>query len=323
MISFESSTNIVPLLNPGTYWGPLNIDSCFNDYIDAEREEGYLVRESIDFKAYGEAIRQAANRVFNQEKPLEEYGVKSIKATKFDSPREYNFADDWLNLTFKVEDTFIDDMEAMFFAPENLPKVANYIEENWKTRDGFWSYMPESVEDFREAIQQFRMHHTEDDRLPDECQVAGGIVAMLFYLTTSDDEEATDLTACLTEEVKSVTSLTDFYPEMTVEKAKKLFKNFHDYRRDMEDLQKTAAKYIEVMKDQPDSIQRCNNWLRKIKSELDHYWWRQENAIMEEVDLMGNFNEEAWGRVSDQIDEVFANYVEESETWQKFWTDKD
>lgn len=141
MKTFSTSTRIAPIVDVSTYDGPFSYESLWQPDEDDEREEGRLVCRDYGFKKMGERIVAEANRVFAKEKPLKDYGVVEIKATKFGSPREYNFTTDWLDLEVEVDDSFWHLAKDAIFKPENRAKIVGYAGEHWVTHDGFMSIM--------------------------------------------------------------------------------------------------------------------------------------------------------------------------------------
>ena len=87
--TFQTSTRIAPIVDVSTYYGPFDYESLWQGDEDAEREEGRFVCNDYDHAKMGDRIVEEANRVFDAERPLSEYGVVSIRATKFGSPREF------------------------------------------------------------------------------------------------------------------------------------------------------------------------------------------------------------------------------------------
>lgn len=88
---FVTNTQIAPIVDVSTYdGGPFSYEHLWQDDEAADRDEGRVVCWDYDSKKMGERIVEEANRVFEAEKPLAEYGVVEIKATKFGSPREFD-----------------------------------------------------------------------------------------------------------------------------------------------------------------------------------------------------------------------------------------
>lgn len=145
MKTFTTNTNIAPVCNVSTYEGPFSYESLWQDDEMAEREEGRLVCNDYKSSAMDERIVKEANRVFERDKPLKDYGVVSIKATKLGSPREYNFMTDWLDLSVEVDDTFFAKAKKAILDPANRKAVVKYAGDNWVSRDGFVSSMLDRI----------------------------------------------------------------------------------------------------------------------------------------------------------------------------------
>ena len=233
MKTFQTSTQIAPIISVGTYWGWFEYERLWGSQEESDREEGYFVCQDYSHQKLGEAIVKTANEVFAEEKPFKDVGVVSIKATKFGSPREYNFGDDWLDLDFEVEDGFFDRAEAKIFAPENRETVEKYIEEHWCSRDGFNSYMPctrgnghwgepgkryedPDVLELRTVFQALRGEIELSDY--DAWRWFGGVIALLYAIAVkdkemqddSDDEFYGSLTGLLLEKFEGNHSLGEF-----------------------------------------------------------------------------------------------------------------
>ena len=140
-MTLNTSTRIAPIVDVSTYEGPFSYDSLWQSDEDSEREEGRFVCDDYDFSKMGDRIVEEANKVFEANKPLSQYGVVSIKATKFGSPREYNFMSDWLDLEVVVDDSFWQLAKEAIFKPENRAKIIGYAGNRWVSYDGFSSAM--------------------------------------------------------------------------------------------------------------------------------------------------------------------------------------
>lgn len=141
MKTFTTNTNIAPICDVSTYEGPFSYESLWQCDEEVERENGRLVCDDYKSFAMGERIVEEANRVFERDKPLKDYGVVSIKATEFGSPREYNFMTDWLDLSVEVDETFFAKAKKAILDPANRKAVVKYAGDNWVSRDGFLSSM--------------------------------------------------------------------------------------------------------------------------------------------------------------------------------------
>lgn len=139
--TFTADTHIGPIVHVGTYEDVFGYKSLWEDEAAEEEKEGRVVCNDYDSKKMGERIVEEANRVFLTQKPLIEYGVMEIKATKFCSPREYNFMTDWLDLLVTVDDAFFDRARAAILDPANRKRVIDTAVEWWVSHDGFTSAM--------------------------------------------------------------------------------------------------------------------------------------------------------------------------------------
>lgn len=136
-----TNTHIAPIVDVSTYEGPFSYESLWQNDEEAEREEGRVVCWDYDSKKMGERIVEEANRVFEWDKPLKDYGVVSIKATKFGSPREYNFMTDWLDLSVEVDESFFERARKAILDPENRKTIVEHCKDHWVSKDGFNSRM--------------------------------------------------------------------------------------------------------------------------------------------------------------------------------------
>lgn len=145
--TFMTNTQIAPIVDVSTYEGPFSYESLWQPDEESEREEGRIVCWDYDSKKMGERIVEEANRVFERDKPLKDYGVVSIKATEFGSPREYNFMTDWLNLSVEVDGSFFEKARKAILDPENRKAIVEHCKAHWVSKDGFNSFMLNRVQD--------------------------------------------------------------------------------------------------------------------------------------------------------------------------------
>lgn len=141
-MTFDTNTHIAPIVNVSTYDGPFSYDSLWEADETSEREEGRIVCDDYDFSKMSKRIVDEANLVFRTSKPLEGYGVSRIRATKFGSPREYNFMTDWLDLEVTVNKRkFFREAKRAIFDPANRKAIVEYAGQVWVSYDGFYSTM--------------------------------------------------------------------------------------------------------------------------------------------------------------------------------------
>jgi len=84
---------------------------------------------------------------------LERYSVQEIVIGGWYHPRYYNFATDSLDLDFEVADDFTEKAISKIASWRGNEKVAKYIYDNYKSRDGFMSFSPESLEELATSFR--------------------------------------------------------------------------------------------------------------------------------------------------------------------------
>ena len=133
-MKLELNTNLIPIFT-GTYntiWG---------------EDETY---EVDNFDLYLKSILNAYedNKVRINELPPN--WLQIIKFTDTHSPREYNFKTD--ELDFKVKLNKLSMLKAL--KPlQNDSKFADYLRDNFTSRDGFWSFTPNSFEELSNELK--------------------------------------------------------------------------------------------------------------------------------------------------------------------------
>ena len=189
MKTFVTNTHIAPIVDVSTYEGPFSYEHLWQDDETAEREEGRVVCWDYDSKKLGERLVEEANKVFEAEKPLAGYGVVEIKATKFGSPREYNFMSDWLDLSVKVDESFFEKARKAILDPENRKTIVEHCKDHWVSRDGFSSLMLNRVQDL--SLNWWEHHHSGTHMSTDE-EVEAAVLADLQEVLTFLEAETCD-----------------------------------------------------------------------------------------------------------------------------------
>lgn len=75
---------------------------------------------------------------------LKYYGVSDIVIGGWYHPRYYNFETDSLDLSFDLEDDFFTKAADKIKSWKGNAMINEYIADHFRTRDGFWSFSPES-----------------------------------------------------------------------------------------------------------------------------------------------------------------------------------
>lgn len=212
---FRTSTYIAPLVNVGDYWGPFEYERFWGSSVELYQENNEIVCNDYDSEKFNRVQCEELNVIFAKEKPMEELGVVSIKAIEPIVPRERNFMDNAVDIEVEVTKDFLENVEKLTMKQENHDKIAKYIEENWKTRDGFTSGMP--VEDIMFLPQLFQdLGDAPVDEYYDEYRMWGSILALGWLLTHDDVDEDGDeiwygsLTQLLCEAMENNHSLEEF-----------------------------------------------------------------------------------------------------------------
>lgn len=253
MKTFETTTNIVLVMNPGTYWGLFEYDRLWRPYADKMRkEDGHIVCNDYDFAKFKEVMVQEANEVLRDSGYLSEYGVVSVKVTAMGSPKYYNFVDDWFDMEFNVEDDFFDRAERAIFDPKYRDVLDDFARSEWRSRDGFISSMPaECLKDMHGVFEMLR----NNDCGYDDMRAFGSVIALLREIekregrmSREDGYDDDSLTWQLEGRIIENHELSEFCTVMTLENAKsrfgclrKILEDIDDQRRSIED---QTAKYL-------------------------------------------------------------------------------
>lgn len=92
-------------------------------------------------------IQEVADQVV---KEMKDTGLISMKITNVDSPYEYNFYSDWAEMEVEVSRDWREkalDRAKLYWKDENCMNLV----ESLKTRDGFWSFTPQSEKEWEAA----------------------------------------------------------------------------------------------------------------------------------------------------------------------------
>lgn len=197
--TFVTNTHIAPIVDVSTYDGPFSYDYLWSDDETYEREKGRVVCCDYDSKKMGERLVKEANKVFEAEKPLAGYGVVEIRATKFGSPREYNFMTDWLDLSVKVDESFFDKARTAIFDPKNRKTIVEHCKAHWVSKDGFASSMLNRVQNL--SLNLWEHHHygrpVSTDEEVEEAVMADLQEVLTFLETETSEDEYRDFGAIL------------------------------------------------------------------------------------------------------------------------------
>ena len=249
MKTFETTTAIVPVMIPGTYWGAFEYDRLWRPDEDSLREDGYVVCNDYDFAKFKEAMVRAANKVLDGSGYLAKYGVVSVKVTDMGSPRYYNYGDDWFDLEFNVEDDFLDRAERAIFDPKYRDMLEDFARDEFRSHDGFISEMPAwSLEEMHDVFDMLR----NDNCGRDDMRAFGSVVALLREIekregrmVREDDYEEGSLTWKLEVQIREDCSLSEFCTVMALEEAKTRFGCLRKILEDIDEQKRSIESQTE------------------------------------------------------------------------------
>lgn len=145
-------------------------------------------------------IQSIADQVVNEMKYA---GLISIKVTKVDSPVEYNFQSDWAEMEVEVEPDWIEralSRSSLYWADKDCMELV----ESLKTRDGFWSFTPQSTKEWEDAWRG-RVYYADEILL--------GFYLSMEFLLKFGPEEANDNFEKATDRFRGNESLFNFIEE--------------------------------------------------------------------------------------------------------------
>lgn len=342
-MTLNTSTRIAPIVDVSTYEGPFSYESLWEADEESEREEGRFVCDDYDFSKMGERIVEEANRVFEAEKPLSQYGVVSIKATKFGSPREYNFMSDWLDLDVEVDDSFWQLAKSEIFDPKNRAKIVEYAGNHWVSYDGFSSAMlnrvctlsrdhwrhehygthmatNKEVEDALLADLEDAFSALSTETSDDEFREFGAILALLWLIEYPGDFERCDesplygswVTDEMVESIRGNSSLSDFCTVLERDELKeKVGDSLIDFDGFMRETELSYEKYVKSGVGEA-SQARAKAWLEAVRKDVDGWKEKQTNVV--------EWNAPKWDAIKQELDELREEWDAKLEIgWPGAW----
>lgn len=189
------NTDVIPVVDFGTYGGPLSYaleDVFVADYLevdnlDPENEDEAdaleLINEGYDGTQdfFDQVLRLAPLYI---QDAFDQYGIpaKVVSGScKWNHPREYNYYDDTIEFSMTIDTNWVASKFAELSA--NEPKFADYLNENYSSRSGFISYMPNDVEGYNDIL---------DPNSSDYWKVVSAIVMFMVYDDPSIRNDVTE-----------------------------------------------------------------------------------------------------------------------------------
>ena len=148
---FNIDSNLFPLVCVQMYETQLS-PMAYEDYmrsLDEGEPDGDFTYYTVDYSDWKKELVTVATNYIKENflKVLKKYGVEDIKGTGIWSPREYNFTGDALDMEITMQDGWEAIMERSLQTFSEISDCRRYVCENWHSRSGFISFMPQTVED--------------------------------------------------------------------------------------------------------------------------------------------------------------------------------
>lgn len=137
-MKLEMSTNILPLINPGTY-GTI-LDATENDIREdcVEEWENAILHHGME----------KMSEMFFEGEIVSQFGEIRVKNGVFKSPQFYNYQNDWIEFDLIVPDEAILEIRTSYFDDDFF----KWAKDNYGSRSGFISFFPVEREKFERAI---------------------------------------------------------------------------------------------------------------------------------------------------------------------------
>ena len=189
------NTDVIPVVDFGTYGGPLSYaleDVFVADYLEVDNLDPENEDEADALELINEGY-DGTDDFFNQvlglaplyiQDAFDQYGIpaKVVSGScKWNRPREYNYYDDTIEFSMTIDTNWVASKFAELSA--NEPKFADYLNDNYSSRSGFISYMPNEVEGYNDML---------DPNSSDYWKVVSAIVMFMVYDDPSIRNDVTE-----------------------------------------------------------------------------------------------------------------------------------
>ena len=327
-------SQVWPVCHVGSYDGDvldpdyvLGVESE-QTWLDDEKREGErIVPWEFDNERWDEAVVKAAQDAFDRNEPLKEFGVKHVVVKKYWHPREYNFVTDQLYLDVELDDglsaeDWVRNAVKEIGKPEYKEKVSKFINDNWKSRDGFTSFMPaERYDEFFKVADEFCDPEGEG---VDFERFTGSVLALLSLVNGDLDFDDDDflygdgtITNDIVEYLSQNYSASEFYLIYKPDEVLKMngLKE-PDWDEEIAILEDACAKYRACFEEGSEQDVKCREWLKKaherincLKEDFLDTLDNSVDAYKDEKTGKWDFSKavlKSWGRghVEDKINEI-------------------
>jgi hypothetical protein len=176
---FELTDNLIGINGLGTYHGYFNPECIIDNYIISQDiEEGYLPRdwtvytywEKFNYDLYTDKLvkivdNQAQNLAWELNYLLNKYHsryedntqinpIESIGCVGINSPKYYNYRDDWFLLDFNVNYGAF--KESVWNCVNENPEFLTFLKANYTSCDGFLSHTANNYSDWEKGFKEDR-----------------------------------------------------------------------------------------------------------------------------------------------------------------------
>lgn len=157
------NTDVIPVADFGCYGGLLSTeledvftyDAVNVDNIDPTDEYYEEIMQLIDEEYDGvpEFFQQVLDYAPNTiQASFDDYGIPATVVNgscKWYHPREYNFSDDVIEFDMTIDTNWVNDKFNEFSADK---KFIGFLQDNYTSRSGFISFMPDSTAEYTELL---------------------------------------------------------------------------------------------------------------------------------------------------------------------------
>ena len=195
------NTDVIPVVNFGCYGGPLSyvLEDVFvwdAVNLDAFEDSEYYdeVAELIDNRYDGtsdffkQVLIYAPSTI---QDALNEYGINAqvVSGTcKWNHPREYNYLDDCIEFDMRINTSWV---KSKFAELSKKSDFRRFIKDNFSSRSGFISFMPNDVTGFDALLN------------PSNPEYWKVVSAIIQYMVDEDTSIREDVTEELLEDIQS------------------------------------------------------------------------------------------------------------------------
>lgn len=327
-MTIRTTTEIWPVCRVGSYDGDV-LDPQYVMNVEGEQEsmdeEGTgdrIVPWEFDCDAWDKAVVEAAQKAFDENMPLEQHGVKSVKVTKYWHPREYNFVSDCLYVNVEVDDVndFVRNASVVLEKEEHKKLLSEYIDRHWHSCDGFLSNMSETYDEFFDDMDTFLSEDDEDTEF--HCVnvelFLGEVLTLLSLvdneLDNSDEDFYGSITGCIVENLSANHSASEFF--LTYNKEELLARYglqevYNTFTSVKNQIDSDVHEYLKSFESDSDQAKKAKEWqekakarLVKLENELDD--WIDNNVRVDCVDGKYDYSKVYIDETSvqDKVDEI-------------------